>query len=378
MHYSKDTPFLARLKERCRVDKPGSTKPTFHVSLDIEGSGIAWRPGDSIGVLPSHSDERVTSLLQLLELDKALLVPFTRYGTVKLVDAFKHHINLNKITKKAALALAETTDDFGVRNALETLCLDPATFKQDPRFMSLEAFIKAFKPTAEHTLKLLDLLPPLLPRFYSIASSPKKAPGHIDLLIAPVGHDSTSIAMKGVASDFLCETAEIKSTPIPIFIQKSAHFYLPSCPSTPLIMIGPGTGIAPFRAFLQERHSMGASGENLLFFGERHSAYNYTYQDYIQALEKEGFIKAFTAFSRDGKNKRYVQHLMLEQAKDLFEQIDSHGAHIYICGDAKMMAKQVRETLITIISQEGKLPLEEAHMYLKALIKNKRLRMDVY
>ncbi|PCI75751.1 hypothetical protein COB21_05345 [Candidatus Aerophobetes bacterium] len=379
MSYCKDKPFISRIIQRDRLDKPGSTKPTFHLHLDITGSGISYTPGDSLAILPSHSSARVETLLDALSIPGTTIVHLERKGiTTTLSKALKYHINLSKLPKKALLAFAERHSNDEIKEDILSLCRSSTKIQEDKRFASLDAFISTFKMPLDLLNPFLNALLPLLPRFYSIASSQKQNPNQIDLLIAPIHYRSENLSIKGVASDFLCESACLETTPIPIFLVPNTHFSLPQDPNTPLIMIGPGTGIAPFRAFLQERFSINAKGENYLFFGDRHRAYNYTYQYYMHNLADKGFIKLFTAFSRDQKEKRYVQHLLLEQARHLFEQIESKGAHVYICGDAKFMAKDVKEALMHIFEKEGALPREGAKAYLKSLIRSKRLLLDVY
>lgn len=373
MHYSKKAPFLARLIERERLDKPGSTKPVFHLALDVTDSGIVYTPGDSIGVLPAHSAGRVELLLSLIPLPPTTLLYLERKDlTVTLREALTCHLNLNKVSKKTLSALSLCCKNKEDQQELETLSLD------DKRCLSVDALLAHFPLDKDKVSTFLNVLPPLLPRFYSIASSQCHRPGIIDLLIAPVIYETQGQLLQGIASDFLCDQAQLHHTPIPIFVLPNAHFSLPQDPKTPLIMIGPGTGVAPFRAFLQVRAKHEGAGSHFLFFGERHKAYNFTYQDYMHELEKQGTLNLFTAFSRDQKEKRYVHHLMLEEAQALFTHIHHHKAHIYVCGDAKSMAKDVKSTITQIIEKEGFMSEEAAKAYFKSLIKDKRLLLDVY
>ncbi len=378
MHYSKTHPFLARIIERERLDKPGSTKPVFHLTLDISGSNIEYTPGDSIGVLPTHNDKRVSHLITLLELPASKPIHLERKGIhTTLAEALKHYISLDKLLKKTIEALACISTDEEQRQELMDLS-QYSIPARDSRFVSLETILTAFKIDKGRIEILLNALPPLLPRFYSIANSKSVSPGKLDLLIAPVIYETAEGHSRGVASDFLCESASLYDTPIPIFPLPNPHFSLPIDHMVPLIMIGPGTGVAPFRAFLQERTKISEAGHHFLFFGDRHRNYNFTYQDYMMELEQKGLMKLFTAFSRDQKEKKYVHHLMHEEAPMLFEQIHTHNAHIYICGDAKSMAKDVKKTLMRIFEQEGDMTQALAKTYLKELIKSSRLLLDVY
>lgn len=373
MHYSKKAPFLARLIERERLDKPGSTKPVFHLALDITDSGIIYTPGDSIGVLPAHSADRVAQLLNTMPLSPSTLLYLERKDlTITLQEALTCHLNLDKVSKKMLSTLAVCCKHKEDQEELENLSLD------DNRCLSVDTLLANFPLDKEKVATFLNALPPLLPRFYSISSSQCHRPGVIDLLIAPVIYETKGQTLHGIASDFLCEEAQINHTPIPIFVLPNTNFSLPQDPKTPLIMIGPGTGVAPFRAFLQVRAKLEGVGSHFLFFGERHKAFNFTYQDYMHELEKKGALSLFTAFSRDQEEKRYVHHLMLEEAKALFTHIHHHNAHIYVCGDAKSMAKDVKSTITQIIEKEGIMSESTAKVYFKSLIKDKRLLLDVY
>jgi sulfite reductase (NADPH) flavoprotein alpha-component len=215
-----------------------------------------------------------------------------------------------------------------------------------------------------------------MPRFYSIASSPKVYADEIHLTVAYSSAHVDGHLIVGVGSHFLCEQAHIESTPIPLYIQPSNHFTLPT-PTTSIILIGPGTGIAPFRAFIQERLATQAEGHNWLFFGERNRATDFYYGDYWTALEAQGRLRLDTAFSRDQAEKIYVQHKMLENKKALWEWLQQ-GAHLYVCGDAERMAKDVDAALQQIVQEEGLLTEEEARKYLKTLRQEKRYLLDVY
>ena len=218
---------------------------------------------------------------------------------------------------------------------------------------------------------------PLLPRFYSIANSSLVFPNEIHLTVAFVSYVSNGRVRKGVGSNFLCTMAIPSITPIPIYLQPSHSFFLPEDPNASIILVGPGTGIAPFRAFLQERIATQAQGRNWLFFGERNRASDFYYEDYWTQLVKEGRLRLDLAFSRDSKEKTYVQHRMYEERKSLWSWLQE-GAYFFLCGDAEEMAKDVEAMLQRIVHEEGKLDEEASRQYIRRMRTEKRFRADVY
>jgi sulfite reductase (NADPH) flavoprotein alpha-component len=216
----------------------------------------------------------------------------------------------------------------------------------------------------------------LQPRLYSIASSPKVDPLQVHLTVSTVRYRSGSKVRGGVCSTFLADRAA--GVEVPIFLQKSAHFRPAANPDTPMIMVGPGTGIAPFRAFLQERRAVCAKGRNWLFFGEQHAATDFYYRDELESLQKDGYLHRLdTAFSRDQAEKIYVQHRMLEHSAELWAWLED-GAHFYVCGDAARMAKDVDATLRRIVEHEGRMSAEQAAAYVGRMVQDKRYVRDVY
>jgi len=225
--------------------------------------------------------------------------------------------------------------------------------------------------------ELCTLFSPLLPRFYSVASSPIFHPGEVHLTVAVTVYAVRDQQRYGVASRFLCHLAEVAKTPIPLYVQKAHHFSLPQSNHTPIIMVGPGTGIAPFRGFMQERLARRAKGKNWLIFGERHREHNYYYQPFWEDLLQQEFIQFDTAFSRDQEQKIYVQQRMQEKGKELFAWLQE-GAHFYVCGDAQRMAKDVDTMLHHIVQKHGAMTQEAARAYIKMLKTEKRYLTDVY
>lgn len=338
--YSRTQPYIARIKERFLLTGPTSTKKTYHLSLEVDES-LSFNVGDSIGVLPTNDPDLVDRILHRLQATGREEILDHRSQTIfPFRDFLLHKANLSKIPK--------TT-----HNLLE--------------------FVEHNKPPLQELCKTLL---PLLPRFYSIASSPKVFPNEIHLTVAHLRYTSNGQTYFGVGSHFLCERAQIESTPIPIYVQPSHHFTLPH-PDASIILVGPGTGIAPFRAFLQERLATQAPGLNWVFFGERNRASDFYYSDFFNELEKQGRIRLDLAFSRDQAEKIYVQHRMIEQKKSLWNWIEQ-GCYIYVCGDAEEMAKDVDAALQRIIHEEGGLAEEDSRKFLKNLRTEKRYLLDVY
>ncbi|MCB1107609.1 MAG: hypothetical protein KDK76_05905, partial [Chlamydiia bacterium] len=234
-------------------------------------------------------------------------------------------------------------------------------------------FFKEYPPTIP-LQELISYLAPLLPRFYSIASSPLVSPHTIDLLVSTFTYTHGEKERQGLGSHFLCSAAHLYETPIYTYLQPTSHFILPQDLSAPIIMVGPGTGVAPYRAFLQEREQTKATGKNWLFFGERNKETDYYYESYLSSLEKKGLLQLDLAFSRDQKEKIYVQHLLEKRGSDLWKLINE-GSYIYICGDARHMAKDVTSAISSIIETHGN---EDPKAYLKMLRQEKRLLLDVY
>jgi sulfite reductase (NADPH) flavoprotein alpha-component len=348
--YTKTKPYIARIKERELLTGLKSSKKTFHIVLDVEGADFGFKVGDSIGVIPKNDPELVERILHKLKASGGEEIQDTRaQERVSFRKFLIERANISKVSFHKLLPLEKTASPL----------LD---------------LVEHHRPSPQ---ELCNILLPLLPRFYSIASSPLVFPREIHLTVAFVSFELNGQTHFGVGSHFLCKQAEIESTPIPIYVQPSNHFTLPVDGNASIIMVGPGTGIAPFRAFLQERIAKQAEGRNWLFFGERNSASDFYYKEYLTELEKGGRLRLDTAFSRDQSDKVYVQHKMLSQKKSLWEWIQS-GSYLYVCGDAEEMAKDVDAALQQIAKEEGRMNEEEARKFLKGLRVERRYLLDVY
>ena len=363
--YNKDNPFPAKITERFVLNKEGSTKKTYHITLDLSGSNVSYSPGDAVGIYPENPLKEVNALLKALNQSGNEEITDPRSGaTMSLEHFLKTKANLLRIPIPV-LKLAGNPSLLGDKNKDARV-----------RFLNSHDLIDFFElhPPTIPLQELISYLAPLLPRFYSIASSPKISPNSIDLLVSTFTYTHGKKVRQGLGSHFLCNIAAMHHTPIYTYLHPTPHFILPKDPATPIVMIGPGTGIAPYCAFLQERHAENASGENWLIFGERNRATDYYYQSFLESLEKKNFLRLDLAFSRDQSEKLYVQHLLLKNGPAVWEMLNK-GAHLYICGDARHMAKDVTAALHTIVETYGG---RDPKPYVKLLRKEKRLLLDVY
>lgn len=347
--YARNNPYIAHLQERALLTGAGSTKSTYHLVLKMDSQALPFSVGDSIGVLPTNDPEMVDEVIKALRAEAEDAIQDARSGqTFSLRDFLLHKANLHKI------AMSKLFPNVEPAPLIDLI----AQHRPEPSFL------------CQHLL-------PLMPRFYSIASSPKVFPDEIHLTVAQASYTIHGKTYLGVGSSFLCSLATPHVTPIPIYIQPASHFSLPQDPHTPIILIGPGTGIAPFRAFLQERMATQAPGKNWLFFGERNRASDFYYSDFWLSLQKQGKLRLSLAFSRDTQEKVYVQHRMLEERKDLWQWMQE-GAYVYVCGDAARMAKDVDSVLQQIAQSEGGFTSDDARTYLKNMRQEKRYLLDVY
>lgn len=370
--HSRLHPFSSRILERSLLTKEHSTKKTYHVCLEIDSKQLPFQVGDSIGVIPINDPEEVENILKKLgkKGSETLFDPRAQ-SLIMLSDYLLNKVNIHRVNSSFLKTLFEKANIlnsplFLVENKTELL-----------QFLNTHTLLNILHKTCLTDLSDLTKLMPLLPRFYSIANSSLVFPNEIHLTVAYVHYLCNGQIRKGVGSHFLCDLGKVGETSIPIYVQPSQHFRLPEDPAASIILIGPGTGIAPYRAFLQERLANKAPGPNWVFFGERNRSSDFYYEDFWTELEKSKKIRLDLAFSRDGPVKTYVQHKMYEQKKELWEWIQK-GSYFYVCGDAEEMAKDVEAMLQTIIQEEGHLTSEEARLYIKKLRADKKYLADVY
>ena len=367
---SRDNPVLATFVSRRRLNKEGSEKETWHIEFDLAESGLDYTVGDSFGIYPANDPALVEAVI--VALDAPADFPI---GGRTLREVLTDGVSLSPAPdmlfefisyltggdrKKKAKALAEGQDPDSDAATLDVLA-------------ALQKF-PGIRPDPEAFIEALD---PLQPRVYSISSSLKANPGRVSLTVDAVRYKVGERVRLGVASTFLGGRIA-PGDKIKVYVQKAQHFALPADPGKPIIMIGPGTGLAPFRAFLQERQATDAPGPNWLYFGHQRSDYDFFYEDELKEMRKSGLLTRLTlAWSRDGKEKIYVQHRMRDDGRDLWEWL-SKGAHIYVCGDALRMAKDVERALIDVVAEHGKRSPEDAARYVAELKKNDRYQADVY
>jgi len=378
--YTKSNPLAAKLLENRVLNKDGSSKDVRHLAIDISGSGLTYAAGDSLGVYPTNRPQLVDEIIALLDAtgNEPVSLPLVT-GPVSLREALTSKVSLSGPTKRILETLAARTTDARERAQLAAL-LAPEAGESRESFLGQREFIDLLEefPGARLTpQELIDHLRRLMPRLYSIASSPTRFPGQVHLTVAPVRYESNGRRRYGVCSTFLADRVTRRKTPIPVFVAE-AHFRLPEDPARDIIMVGPGTGIAPFRAFVQERVATGATGRNWLFFGDQHRATDYLYGDEWERLRADGKLARIDlAFSRDQATKIYVQDRMREAAAELWAWIKG-GANFYVCGDAHRMAKDVDAALLQIIISQGGLDAAAAADYVKQMKKDKRYQRDVY
>lgn len=369
-------PFFSRIIDRALLTGSGSTKETWHLSLSLVGSSIEYQPGDSVAIFPQNDPLEVEYFLSALRATGEEEVFDARSQTsFSLKKYLLDKANLQKANPSFARMLHERAP----HPILEDLLLKENRLK-------LNEYLEIKTPAdllADHPDALISpqeipsLLLPMLPRFYSIASSQLLYPEEVHLTVASVSYLVGGRMRHGVGTHFLCDRAVLGETPIPLYIQPSHGFQLPADSATSIILVGPGTGIAPYRAFLQERLFKQAPGRNWLFFGERNRSTDFYYGDFWLSLQDQNRLRLNLAFSRDGAEKVYVQHKMWEQRKDLWAWI-KEGAHFYVCGDAKKMARDVEAMLQKIAAVEENISEEEARRKIKELRAEKRYLADVY
>lgn len=374
--YSRSNPFHAEILESINLNGRGSKKETTHLELSLEGSGITFEPGDSLGIYPVNDPVLVEMILQEMKWDPEEIVTVNKQGDVRsLKDALHSHFEITVLTKPLLEQAAKLSDHTELKELLSPG--KEAALKEYINGRDLLDLLKDFGPWGTEPQEIISLLRKIPGRLYSIASSLNANPDEVHLTIGAVRYETHGRSRNGVCSILCAERLQPGDT-LPIYVQSNQNFKLPEDPDVPIIMVGPGTGIAPFRSFMQEREEMGAEGKSWLFFGDQHFVTDFLYQTEWQKWIKEGVLtKMDVAFSRDTDEKVYVQHRLLEHSRELFSWLQE-GAAVYICGDEKNMAHDVHHTLIKIIEKEGKMSHKEAEDYLAALQQEKRYQRDVY
>ena len=372
--YDRNHPYRAMLVESTALNGAGSVKDTRHVVIDLKGSGIAYKPGDALGVYPENPPEVVDELLARFRLGAEEEVPTPDGKVLHPRKMFARELNVSRPTRRFLELLNVCTTQRDERARVKAM-LEGDAGAEGMDVIDLLRSLPSAKPSIT---QFMETLSPLAPRLYSISSSLRAFPEQVHLTVGVVRYvNKVGRACCGVASTYLAERVA-PGQRVKVFVQPSHRFALPSDPTTPIIMVGPGTGIAPFRAFLQERKATGATGENWLFFGDQRRDCDFLYREEILGHVRDGTLARLdTAFSREQDEKVYVQHRMFENAKELWAWIDL-GACFYVCGDAKRMAADVDAALKQIVAEQGRMSEEQAAAYVAEMTKTRRYQRDVY
>lgn len=375
--YTRNQPYLSEVLVNEKLTGPESEKETIHIELELE-EGMTYTPGDAVGIIPTNREAQVEENLAALGFN----------GTERVLDHYKVEISLHEaLTTRLGIGKLAR----GSVNQYAKLCGDnvPESLKkllgQENKAQAEEYvwgrefvdLVKDFPGVVQEPQQLFNILQRLTPRMYSIASSQAAHPNEVHTTVRVVRYNAHGTDRQGVCSGHMGERAPVGST-LPIFLHENNAFRLPEDPESPIIMIGPGTGIAPFRAFLEHRQALGQRGPMWLFFGEQRRISDFLYEKQFEQMQAEGVLTRLdTAFSRDQAKKVYVQDRMQEQAADLYDWLEQ-GAYFYVCGDASRMAKDVENALLDVIAKGSNGTLEHAAEYLANMKKQKRYQRDVY
>lgn len=370
--FTKDAPFHATLSVRQKITARQADKDVEHVEIDLSGSGIRYRAGDALGVYFRNSPELVAEILQHTQADGAANVRLADGSEVPLQTALLERLDITQNTPALVKTYAAKTAD----NRLSELAADAARLN-DYLAQTPPVGVFAEFPCALAAQEVADLFRPLTPRMYSIASAQDEVGDEVHLTVGVVRFDHHGKTYTGAASGFLGERLE-EGGEVRVFVEENPNFRLPENGDTPIIMIGAGTGIAPFRAFMQQRETDGAQGGNWLVFGNRKFTDDFLYQAEWLQYRKNGLLTRYDfAWSRQGGEKEYVQHKLLQAASEVWAWLQ-RGAHIYVCGDASKMARDVEQALLDIIAEQGGMNADDADEYLNTLREEKRYQRDVY
>lgn len=371
--YGKKNPFPAPILNNYNLNGEGSIKETRHVEISLKGSGLEYEAGDALAVVPMNCEKLATEIISLLGFSADERVNVHTGDSVSLLDALKKYYDISQLNKNFMKQYQELVKS----DELEKLIGDADALSEYTWGRQVIDLLIEYPHSFANAGAFLEILNKLQPRLYSISSSPKAHPDEVHVTVGAVRYNSHGRERKGVCSTFLADEAS-EGKEVSVYMQPNKAFKLPEDPNTPVIMVGPGTGIAPFRAFLEERAATEAPGKNWLFFGDQHAKCDFLYQSQIEKLFNDGVISQLdTAFSRDQEEKIYVQDCMIKKGAEIFKWFED-GAAFYICGDASRMAKDVDRALHLIAEKEGSMSTEEAEAYINKLKKDKRYLRDVY
>jgi sulfite reductase (NADPH) flavoprotein alpha-component len=374
--YSRTSPFAAEVLENLNLNGRGSNLETRHLELSLEGSNLQYEPGDCLGIYPENHPDLVDNLIEEMGWKPEEIVPANKKGDeLPLREALLRSYEITVLTKPLLEQAAQLSSSTGLRELVEPGHEEELrTYLSDRDLLDL---VRDFSLKGAPAREFVSILRKMPARLYSIASSSIANPDEVHLTIRTVRYEAHGRDRYGVCSIQCAERLQLGDS-LPVYVHDNPNFKLPANADTPIIMIGPGTGVAPFRSFLAEREEIGAGGKTWLFYGDQHFHTDFLYQIDWQRWLKEGVLTRMdVAFSRDTDKKVYVQHRMMEKSRDLFQWLEE-GACVYVCGDEKNMAHDVHKTLLTILEREGSMSPEEASAYLTGLQQQKRYQRDVY
>jgi sulfite reductase (NADPH) flavoprotein alpha-component len=375
VEYGKKKPFPAETLETLVLNGEGSAKETLHLEFSLAGSGLSYEPGDALAVVPVNAPDVVKAVIQAAKLTGNEEVEVKNAGRKLLADALREDYDITAISRAVLTKLAEAVNSTVLRGLLAEDAKE--RLKEYTYGREIIDAIVDFAPNGLSAEALTGIFRKLPPRLYSIASSPLAHADEVHLTVAAVRYEAHGRQRKGVCSTYLADLVK-SGDPVQVFVQPNKNFRLPADGSTPVIMVGPGTGVAPFRAFVEHRAAVGAIGKNWLFFGDQHYTYDFLYQLEWQDFLKDGALTRLdVAFSRDQPEKVYVQDRMIARAKEIYQWLEE-GAHFYVCGDANRMAHDVHEALVSIVENQAGISREAAETYVEDLKKAKRYQRDVY
>ncbi len=373
--YTRNNPYVSQVRVNDLLTGAGSEKETRHIELELE-EGMTYVPGDAVGILPENRREQVDEVLQALRMTGMERVLDHYKVEIDLDEALRTRLQIGKLARGSVTQMAKLAP---THEGLKAMVGAENKARAEEYCWGREFvdLLEDFPGVVTEAQQLFNILSRLTPRMYSIASSQAMHQDNVQTTVRVVRYESHGRERQGVASGHMGDRAPVGMT-FPIFLHGNANFRLPEETTAPVIMIGPGTGIAPFRAFLEERQATGQTGDNWLFFGEQRRALDYLYQDQFEAMHRDGLLTRLdTAFSRDQAKKVYVQDRMAENAEEVYRWLE-RGAYFYVCGDATRMAKDVELALLDAIARGSNGTLDHANEYLAAMKKQKRYQRDVY
>jgi sulfite reductase (NADPH) flavoprotein alpha-component len=373
--HSRENPYLSPLTEKRTLTHPSSSKLTVHLDFAIEDAALQYEAGDACAVIPQNCPALVDTVLNLSSFTGNEPIEIPKIGSLTLREGLLRHFTITRLTRKMVSEYATLAQCSRLKALLAPD--QQAELDQYLHGRDVADLLQQCAGVLQAPNDLVKMLPRLVPRLYSISSSPAAHPGRIHTTVSVVRYRTHDRDRGGVCSTLLADRIE-PGDRLPIYIQPNKKFRLPQDPSAPVIMVGPGTGIAPFRAFLHERRVTGATGRNWLFFGERSASTDFLYRDELERMHADGHLTQLdTAFSRDQGHKIYVQDLMKQNARQVWRWLEE-GASLYVCGDAARMAKDIDRTLHKVVEEQGGKQRDDAENYIQILKDDRRYQRDVY